>query len=279
MAKVALITGCSSGIGQALATRLREKGWQVYATARRAETLNPLINIGCQGLTLDVTDMAQINPVVEKILNNENRIDLLINNAGYGLMGPLVEIPGKDLENQFSTNLFGPLELIKKVAPVMKAQKSGTIVNIGSVSGITATPFSGPYCASKAAFHALSDSLRMELAPFGIKVIIVQPGAIESNFGKNADKTVTEVLKPDSWYASINEFIHKRAYTSQDSSTPVDKFTDYLLKIILKKNPPPVIRSGKKSFLLPFLKRSLPTGILDKILMKKYGLYDLDQMT
>jgi short-subunit dehydrogenase len=270
--KVVLITGCSSGIGQALSFELKNKGWNVYSTARKAETLKPLTDIGCIGLELDTTNQNQIIAVVDKIIKEENQIDLLINNAGYGLMGPSVEISKEETERQFATNLFGPLELIKQVAPVMKVQKSGKIVNIGSISGIAATPFSGPYCASKAAIHTYSDVLRMELAPFEIKVITVQPGAIASNFGKNADQTVTQVLKPGSWYAPIEEYVHKRAYTSQEVTTPVDVFAKKLVSLIQRKNPPAVIKFGKKSFLLPFLKRILPVRILDNIFSKRYGL-------
>jgi short-subunit dehydrogenase len=275
--KVALITGCSSGIGQALSFELKNRGWQVYSTARKVESLKPLTDIGCLGMELDTTNPNQIITVVKTIIEKEKRIDLLINNAGYGSMGPSVEISLEETERQFATNLFGPLELIKQVAPVMKAQKSGMIVNTGSISGIVATPFSGPYCASKAAIHSYSDVLRMELAPFRIKVITVQPGAIASNFGKNADQTVTRALKPGSWYESINEFVHKRAYTSQESTTPVDVFANRLVSKILKKNPPSVIKFGKKSFLLPFLKKILPVSILDNILSKRFGLKNLKE--
>ncbi|MBN2773376.1 MAG: SDR family NAD(P)-dependent oxidoreductase [Prolixibacteraceae bacterium] len=273
--KVALITGCSSGIGREFSRQLFNSGWKVFATARKTETLQPLADLGCETIRLDVTSREQIREVIKKILHKEKKIDLLINNAGYGLMGPAIEIPYEELVRQFDTNLFGAVELIKEVIPDMIDNKSGIIVNIGSISGITATPFSAPYCASKAAVHAFSDSLRMELKPFGIKVITVQPGAIKSNFGENADVTVSNVLSPDSFYSSIQEYVHKRAKTSQESTTPVDVFVKNVLKKTLQKNPPSVIRTGKKSFLLPTLKKILSTKMLDKILMKTYGLNKL----
>ena len=270
--KVALITGCSTGIGQEFARQLNSLGWIVYATARRPETLKPLASEGNNTLGLDITNREQIKSVVQEIITSEKQIDLLINNAGYGSMGPSVEITYDELAKQFDTNLFGAIELIKEVVPVMKKIQSGMIVNIGSISGIAPTPFSGPYCASKAAVHAYSDVLRMELAPFGIKVITVQPGGIRTQFGANADKTVNEVLKDDSWYSPISEYVHQRANTSQENATPVETFVKNVLSKLLKKNPPSCIRTGSKSFILPTIKRVLPEKLLDKILMKKYGL-------
>ena len=180
--KVVLVTGCSSGIGRELVRQLREQGHGVAATARRPDTLRDLLETGVTTHRLDVTDEDSIHGAVAEVMEAHGRIDILINNAGSGLIGPTAELPMADIRRQFETNVFGALALIQAVVPVMARQGSGRIINMGSVSGITATPWAGPYCASKAALHLFSDALRMELAPFGISVITVQPGGIRSQF-------------------------------------------------------------------------------------------------
>jgi NAD(P)-dependent dehydrogenase (short-subunit alcohol dehydrogenase family) len=272
MQKVAFITGCSSGIGQELALQLNHLGWKVVATARRVENLASLEKAGCIVLPLDVTIPDQIESTVRKVIESCGRIDLLVNNAGYGLISPTLDIPLEDLQHQFKTNIIGGILLIQKIAPLMKTQGGGTIVNIGSISGIAPTPFSGAYCASKAANHAWSDVLRMELRPFGINVVTVQPGGIVTDFGKNCEKTVKATLKPGSWYSGIVKFIYQRANTSQEKATPVEQFVKKLIPKIVQTNPPAIIRIGKRSFTLPLMKRCLPEKLLDKMMMKKYGL-------
>jgi short-subunit dehydrogenase len=272
MKKVVVITGCSTGIGRELALKMNSLGWTVAATARNSTMLKSLSEAGCLTYTLDVTNTGQIERVISEIMERTGRIDMLVNNAGYGLIMPLMDTPANELERQFRTNVTGPLELIRNVAPVMKEQGSGTIVNMGSISGIAPTPFAGSYCASKAAIHAWSDVLRMELKPFGIGVVTLQPGGISTDFGKNSSDHVARLLNPGSWYAPIREFIFKRANTSQESATPVDIFTDRLIRKITASRPPAVVRIGKRSITLPLLKRWFPANILDTMMMKKYGL-------
>lgn len=272
MKKVIIITGCSTGIGRELAFRMNSLGWTVAATARHIAMLEPLREAGCLTFTLDVTITDQIDRVIREILEQKGRIDMLVNNAGYGLIMPLMDIPADELERQFRTNVTGTLELIRKVAPVMKKQGSGTIVNMGSISGIAPTPFAGSYCASKAAIHAWSDVLRMELKPFGISVVTLQPGGIATDFGKNSSENVARLMNPGSWYNTIREFIFTRANTSQESATPVDVFVDRLVRKINIPHPPAIIRIGKRSLILPFLKRWIPVRMLDSMMMKKYGL-------
>jgi short-subunit dehydrogenase len=270
--KLVLITGCSSGIGHALAEAFHQWGAEVVATARNIDSLVDLREKGMKTLALDVNQMDQIHEVVGTVLAEEKRIDILVNNAGYALMGPTVELPGDEVIAQFLTNVFAPLALIQQVAPIMRQQNSGMIVNIGSISGITTTPFSGAYCASKAALHAFSDALRMELGMFGIKVVTVQPGKIESNFGLSAKKHIERVLRKDSWYQSMESAIHARAEASQDNATPVDIFARKLVKTLMADRPSEVIRIGNISTLMPLMKKYLPTWLLDRILKKKFGL-------
>jgi NAD(P)-dependent dehydrogenase (short-subunit alcohol dehydrogenase family) len=275
MDKVAFITGCSTGIGHELALQLSRKGWQVAATARQPGSLQSLEKAGFKVFALDITHPEQIKDAVEQAIQNHGRIDLLINNAGYGLIAPTMDISPEELQHQFQTNVAGTILLIQQVVPFMKSQGGGTIVNMGSISGIAATPFSGAYCASKAAIHAWSDVLRMELKPFSIRVVTVQPGGIITDFGKNCEKTVRANRKAGSWYSGIEEFVFARANTSQEKATPVEWFVKKLIPEIIQENPPAIIRMGKRSFTLPLMKRIMPGAWLDRIMMKKYGLNKL----
>ena len=297
--KTVLITGCSSGIGRALCEKYLAKGFHVYASARNIRGLDNLAeHANLTKLTLDVNNPSSINNALVHIKQDNNYLDVLINNAGYAAMGPLADMPIEDLRAQFETNVFAPMEMTKACLPLLMAKKiitqkeltqqqvaekvsakddikyNAQVVNIGSVSGITTTPFSGAYCATKAALHSLSDAQRMELAPFGIDVITVQPGAIESKFGDNSLNNVLQRITPKSLYAPLKEAIQARATASQDNPTPAAEFAERLVEQLLNK-PKPVIRIGNGSFGLPLLKRWLPVAILDKILSKKFNLPSL----
>ncbi|MBD2112359.1 MULTISPECIES: SDR family oxidoreductase [Cyanophyceae] len=269
---VVIVTGCSSGIGKALCQAFHRQGCRVVATARRLEAIDDLKAQGILTLPLDVTDSVAMNSVIDTVLAQIGRIDILVNNAGFGQFGPLMDLSPAQIHAQFQTNVLAPFELMQQVAPVMKEQRSGTIVNIGSISGIVTTPFSGAYSASKAALHSLSEALRMELAPFGIHVVTVQPGAIQSNFGQAADQGLTGVLSPDSWYAPLESKIRARAVLSQANATPVHDFAEQLVALVMKPHPPTTIRLGRKSRWLPLLKRLLPPKLMDFLLKRQFGL-------
>jgi len=273
--KVVLITGCSTGIGRALANEFHKNNFRVVATARQLESISDLEEKGIAAYPLDVNNKEQVEQIIKDILQHEKQIDILVNNAGYGLIAPLIELSEKDLLLQFETNVFSTLFITQKIAPSMKQQGYGLIVNIGSISGITPTPFSGAYCASKAALHVLSDVLRMELSSFGIRVITVQPGAIRSNFGESAKIKAIKILKINSWYHLIHDAIISRAEISQVSATPAEIFAKELVTALMLKNPPAVLRIGKFSFLMPLLKQILPTTLLDNIFKKKFGFTGL----
>ncbi len=270
--KNVLITGCSSGIGRELALEFQQRGYRVWATARNLQSIQALSDQNIQVLELDVTDESQVQEVVQHILNTDGHLDMLANNAGYGSMGPLIDMPGEELEQQFSTNVFAPMALIRQVAPHMCARKQGTIINIGSVSGVLFSPFSGSYCASKAAFNALSDVLRMELKPFGVKVVTVQPGAVQSRFADNASRVLEQVFKPDSLYMPIEAKVRARANASQDNPTPADRFCRDLIDKLESGRVLNIVRLANGSLAFPLLKVFLPTSILEKVLGKMFGL-------
>ncbi len=272
---VVLITGCSTGIGRALAEEFNRQDFTVYATARKIEILSDLNKTGIHTLTLDVNNEKNIKQVISQIIKEQGKVDALVNNAGYSSVCPLSEIPLKELRLQYETNIFSAINLIQQVVPHMVKNKSGKIVNMGSVSGILTTPFAGAYCSSKASLHSLSESLRMELAPFNIKVLIVQPGAIKSNLGDTSKSSVSRSVTSNSIYASILNSIIERADYSQQDPTPTATFAKQLVDELKKENPKKVIRLGKGGFSLPFLKRWIPDSILDKIMIKKFGLNKL----
>lgn len=267
---VALITGCSSGIGQALAQVCLDAGYTLYATARNPDSLAPLTARGAIAVTLDVNDAEQVAACSARLRNEAGRLDLLVNNAGYGAMGPVLDADRETLLKQFNTNVFAPLELVRAHADLLR-EASGLIVNMGSVSGVTTTPFSGVYCASKAALHSLSDALRLELAPFGISVLTVQPGAIASEFGNNASAAIT--MAEDSWFKPWEKAVQARAKASQKSnSTSAAVFAKELMGYINNPLRPEVALIGAGARNMVRLKRWLPASILDGQLRKRFGL-------
>jgi NAD(P)-dependent dehydrogenase (short-subunit alcohol dehydrogenase family) len=187
--KVALVTGASSGIGEATARQLAAAGFTVYAAARRAGRLQKLSEAGIHPLAMDVTDDASIQAGVQAILTERGRIDVLVNNAGYGSYGALEDVSMAEARAQMEVNVFGAARLIQLVLPHMRAQRSGTIVNVTSMGGKITTPLGAWYHATKFALEALSDCLRMEVAPFGIDVVVIEPGGIRTEWsGIAADK-------------------------------------------------------------------------------------------
>ena len=183
MAKVALVTGASSGIGKMIAMELSAAGFQVYAAARRVDCMADLKAQGIRPIALDLTQEESITACVKAILTQEKRIDVLVNNAGYGSYGAIEDVPMAEARRQFEVNLFGMARLIQLVMPGMREKHAGRIVNISSMGGKIWTKFGGWYHATKYAVEGLSDCLRMELAPFGIDVVVVEPGGIKTDWG------------------------------------------------------------------------------------------------
>jgi NAD(P)-dependent dehydrogenase (short-subunit alcohol dehydrogenase family) len=187
-----LITGCSSGIGRATALHLQARGLRVYATARRRDALADLAAAGCRTLTLDVTDEDSMRAAVEAVEAAEGAVDVLVNNAGYSQSGALETLPMDLVRAQFETNVFGLIRLCQLVLPGMRRRRWGRIVNVSSMGGRLSFPGAAVYHASKHAVEALSDVLRFEAAPFGVDVVVIEPGLISSSFAEAAVEAIGE---------------------------------------------------------------------------------------
>jgi NAD(P)-dependent dehydrogenase (short-subunit alcohol dehydrogenase family) len=209
--KVVLITGCSSGIGEATARRLLADGHRVVATARRAETLAPLAEAGATTLALDVTREETMRAALATVEERFGRIDVLVNNAGYSQSGAAEEVPLDAVRRQFETNVFGGLRLAQLVLPGMRRRKWGRIINLSSMGGRLTFPGFGVYHASKYALEALSDALRFEVRRLGVDVVLIEPGLIKSEFGRTAIASMTgpDGAGSDSPYAAFNAALIK----------------------------------------------------------------------
>jgi NAD(P)-dependent dehydrogenase (short-subunit alcohol dehydrogenase family) len=210
VSKAVLITGCSTGIGRATAQRLAARGWTVYATARRLESIEDLAAHGCRVLRIDVCDERSMQRAVEIVEAEERAVGVLVNNAGYGLEGPVEEAPLDELRRQFETNLFGPTRLTQLVLSGMRRQGWGKVVNVSSVGGRITIPGGGAYHASKHALEALSDALRFEVRGFGIDVILIEPGAIRSSWVDTAVTSMRRPRDPNSPYAAFDDAVASR---------------------------------------------------------------------
>ncbi len=186
VSKAVLVTGCSSGIGEATARRLARGGWTVYATARRLESVEHLRQDGCQTLQLDVTDERSMQTAVEEVQRAEGAVGVLINNAGYSQGGVIEQVPMEAVRRQFETNVFGTIRMTQLVLGAMREQHWGKIVNVGSMGGRLTFPGGGLYHATKYSLEAISDALRFEVKGFGVDVVLIEPGLITTEFAKTA---------------------------------------------------------------------------------------------
>ena len=187
MVKTALVTGCSSGIGRATARRFLDAGWVVYAAARDPDELGGLADRGCRTVELDVADGDAVEAAVDRVYEEREHLDCLVNNAGYGQMGPVEDVPVERVVRQFETNTFGPLRLVRAVLPRMRARGRGTIINVGAGFGSLSIPGLGAYTGSKYALHSLTDALRQEVSAKGVDVVTVEPGLVATDFYDRAE--------------------------------------------------------------------------------------------
>jgi NAD(P)-dependent dehydrogenase (short-subunit alcohol dehydrogenase family) len=233
----ALVTGCSSGIGRAVALALHDAGHAVYATARRPESIKDLGDAGLGVLALDVTDEASMVAAVDRVVADHGAVGVLVNNAGYGLQGTIEEAPLDSVRQQFETNVFGLVRLTQLVLPGMRGQGWGRIVNVGSMGGRFTFPGGGYYHASKHAVEAISDALRLEVAPFGVRVSLVQPGPVRTEFAGTAIGTLDEgepQAGANQAYAEFHRDLEARFAETYDESSSRNPSVDDVAKAVLR---------------------------------------------
>jgi len=272
--QVVVITGCSSGIGRALAFEFHRSGYRTFATARRPESVKELSGQGLEAVHLDVAESSSIKEGISTVIDLAGRIDILVNNAGFNPFGPLVEVPIEQIRMLFETNVIGPIAVIQEVFRYMVQQRSGRIVNIGSVAGLLPNPFAGPYSASKAALHMLSEVLRIECAPFGIDVVVVQPGSVRSNVAATGSIGLERYQSQGSHYHAGHPQIMRRANASQVNPMPAKEFAAKLVEEVTKKDAPRIVRLGTGADYIAEIAK-LPSPELERILTQQFELDSL----
>ena len=265
--KVILLTGASSGIGYDTAVALAQQGHKVYAAARRVERMEPLRQFGIVPLKMDVTDEASMKAGVKTLLDAEGRIDVLINNAGYGYFGAVENVPMDDARNQLEVNVFGLARLCQLVLPTMRAQHSGRIINTASVAGRSVFYYGGWYHVSKYAVESLSDAMRMELKPFGIDVVIIEPGAIKTNWGIIAADHLTESSKGTAYEQTGTMMANnlRNMYLSNTISDPA-VVRKAIVRAVNARRPCTRYRIGRMANAIVFFHWLLPTRWWDAFL-------------
>ena len=267
MNKVVLITGGSSGIGKSIGEFLHQKGFIVYGTSRNPEKI---INSIFPLLTLDVRNNESIQSAIAKVIATSGRLDILINNAGVGITGPLEEIPTQEIKNNFETNFFGPIEVMKSVLPQMRAQNSGLIINITSIAGYMGLPYRSVYSASKGALELITEALRMEVKSFGIQITNVAPGDFATNIA--VGRFHAPLLKGSAYEVPYGNTL-KMMNEHVDSGSNPNEMAKAIYAII--QNPNPKIHYKVGVFMQKFsivLKRILPDKVYEKMLMNHYKL-------
>jgi NAD(P)-dependent dehydrogenase (short-subunit alcohol dehydrogenase family) len=270
--KVALVTGGSSGIGECTVRELLDAGYVVYTCARRVERMQPLAELGAHVFAMDVTEDASMVGGVERIIAEQGRIDVLVNNAGYGSYGAVEDVPIEEARRQFDVNVFGLARLTQLVTPHMRAQGQGRIVNISSIGGKFYEPFGAWYHATKFAVEGFSDSLRLELKPFGIDVVIIEPGPIITEWSAIARDSLLE-QSGESDYATYARRAH-RVLTEFDkpgrASTP-EAVARKIRKAVTARRPAPRYPVGRGARMITSSRDHLPDRFFDQVVSRMYG--------
>lgn len=253
---VALITGCSSGIGYSASLMLARNGFHTYASmrnTRKSTIIKQIANkeaLPLEVIQLNVNNSLSVKNAVEEIFSEKGRIDVLVNNAGYGLIGPIEDISIEELKAQFETNLFGVFRVIQQVLPAMRRQKEGgRIINVSSIGGIVGYPFSAAYCSTKFALEGLSESMSYEVEPFDIKVILIEPAFVISDFHNNA-KIVVRSDKTDnysSYTQTMNRMFEKYKQVVEEYKISTEEVAKVILNAALSANPEQRYFVGKYS--------------------------------
>lgn len=268
MKKVVLITGASAGIGKETAKYLAKNNYIVYGAARRVEKLNDLKELGVKALPMDVTEEDSMTNGIRRIMEEEGRIDVLINNAGFGSYGAIEDVSIKDAKYQLEVNLFGGARLIQLVLPYMREQYFGKIVNISSIGGKMATPFGGWYHASKFALEGLSDSLRNEVKPFGIDVIVIEPGGIKSEWGQIAFDSMVEVSGQTIYKSMADKFATTFKAANSNLPEPI-VIAELIYKALKAKKPKARYVAGYLAKPTLFMRKILSDKWMDELIMSQ----------
>lgn len=268
MKKVALITGASAGMGKETAKLLAQNGYIVYGAARRIAQMQDLKNQGIKVLSMDVSDDASMLKGIEEIIKTERRIDVLVNNAGFGSYGAIEDVAIEDARYQLEVNVFGLARLTQLVLPYMRQQRSGKIVNITSIGGKMATPMGGWYHASKFAVEGLSDSLRLEVKPFGIDVILIEPGGVKTEWAGIAMDSMVKVSGNTAYQDMTNKALSVGRSGQKNYAEP-SLIAELILKAITIKNPKARYAAGYMSGIILFMKKYLSDGMFDKMIMSQ----------
>lgn len=271
--KVALVTGASSGIGQATALRLKEAGFLVYGVARRTERMQELRERGVKTLAMDVTDDESTSLGVKQILAETGRIDVLVNNAGYGSYGAVEDVPLDEARRQFEVNLFGAARLIQLVLPTMRERRSGTIINITSMGGKIYTPFGAWYHGTKFALEAVSDCLRIETKPFGIDVVVIEPGGIRTEWAGIAADHLDETSGQGAYAKPAQSVANAfRSESTAKRSSPPAVIAKSVVKAATARRPKTRYAVGAGAKPLIFLHRWLPDRAYDAFIRRVSGM-------
>ena len=269
--KVALVTGASSGMGKAFANALISEGFVVYAAARRVDQMSDLTKLGAIALKMDVTSDTDLKASVQRITNEQGRVDVLINNAGFGMYGAMEDTTIDDARYQFEVNLFGMARLTQLLLPAMRKMNAGKIINISSMGGKMYTPLGSWYHATKHAVEGWSDCLRLELRPFNIDVVIIEPGAIATEFG---DVMMAPMLKRSGSgsYGKMANAVAAATKASYEKGAASDPqvIVDLVLQAIRARQPKTRYVAGKYAKLLMFIRKWFGDRIFDKMVLSTF---------
>lgn len=270
MKKVILITGASSGMGKETAKQLINQGHRVYTVARRIDQMQDLKTLGGFPMQMDVTKEEEIQNVVDTIITKEGKIDVLWNNAGYGLYGSVEDVSLEEARKQFEVNVFGVAAMVQKVVPYMRQAKSGTIINTSSMGGKMYFPMGAWYHASKHALEGLSDCLRLELKPFNINVVILEPGFIATEFGAVLIDRFSEKAKKGAYSEMVAKIIEGTQKASQENgSSKPEVIVNTVTKIVSSSKPATRYRVGKFAKPMVWMRTYLGDKMFDRIVMSQ----------
>lgn len=264
--KVILVTGASSGIGLATVERLVEDGHTVYGGARKPEGLARIEKAGGKGLIMEMTEHETLKQAVQTVLDNEGRIDVLFNNAGYGCYGAVEDVPIADARHQFEVNLFGLAKITQEVLPYMRTRGSGTIINTSSMGGKMYTPFGAWYHATKHALEGWSDCLRLELKEFGIDVVVIEPGMIETNFMEVMMRPLIIRSEGGAYEATVRR-MQEKTNAGEFKASPASVIAQEVSKAVTAERPKTRYVAGNMAKSMMWVRKYLGDRIFDRMVM------------